>query len=443
MVYTVDGLGGSQVRSRLAAAVLALALAGCWPVPGQGPDRNADNPFEQTITAANVSALKVVWNANTGGQFVSSPVVSDAGVHVTAVITSSGGYVVGMFTYHTNTGGPMWTTAVSQCCAPGIPAFSPPFVLSDRVAAGWEFVKLGPGYIDVRGAPAFDISTGASRGTVGPGPIDSVRDSTVVSSWNPVVGPFQQSHNFSVTNLTDPTKTWGGNGPGTFTLGSKHVFEAGSGSSSTVAGQGSDVIGVRAYPITAPPINCGSMSNLACPQWVKPFDRVSTPVLSPDNSTVYVVGTTGSLSSVYALDAAAGTVLWRGSLGTTSGASPALANGKLFVPTDQGNVLVFDANGCASGTCTPLWSDATGVTGPLYQPVVGGDVLYTAAQESGSLPLPPAALRAFPLAGCGQPACTPIFSASITSGISDQPAVSNGRLFVPTEDGHLVAYGVN
>lgn len=87
------------MRSRLAAAVLVLALglalAGCWPVPGQGPDRNADNPFERTITAANVSGVKVVWNANTGGQFVLSPVVSDAGVHVTAVASS--GYVA-MFT---------------------------------------------------------------------------------------------------------------------------------------------------------------------------------------------------------------------------------------------------------------------------------------------------------------------------------------------------------
>ena len=70
---------GLRTRSRIALAsvAVALTLAACWPVEGQGPDRNADNPFEHTITAANVSGLKVVWNVNTGGQFVSSPVVSD------------------------------------------------------------------------------------------------------------------------------------------------------------------------------------------------------------------------------------------------------------------------------------------------------------------------------------------------------------------------------
>jgi outer membrane protein assembly factor BamB len=436
-----------MARASLVGALLLL-LAGCWPVPGQGPDRNADNPFEQTITAANVSGLKVVWNTDTGGQFVSSPVVSDAGVHVTAVL-NSGGYVVELLTYHTDTGGHMWTAAVSQCCAPGVPVFSAPFVVSARVATGWAFVKTGPGFISVGGAPAFDPSTGTPNGSVGIGPVEAVRGSTVVTSFDAPTPQFTQTRSFTATNLADQSKNFGGTlaypdaSYGGFTLGAKHLFYVGLGPSSTQPGQGSNVFGVRAYPATQAATNCGATGDLACPQWVVPFSSLGgDPVLSPDNSTVYVVANPNGGGTLYALNAETGSVVWRASLGTALGASPALANGKLFVPTDQGNVLVFDARGCAAAVCTPLWTDATGTTGALFQPLVGGDVLYTAARESGPIPLPPAALRAFPLGGCGQATCAPIWSASAAGGLSDQPAVSNGRLFAPTGDGHLIAYGL-
>ncbi|HEV7761637.1 MAG TPA: hypothetical protein VGO78_21675, partial [Acidimicrobiales bacterium] len=52
--------------ARLAAvAALALAASGCWPAPGQGPDRASYNPFETTITAGTVRTLAPVWTATT------------------------------------------------------------------------------------------------------------------------------------------------------------------------------------------------------------------------------------------------------------------------------------------------------------------------------------------------------------------------------------------
>jgi outer membrane protein assembly factor BamB len=426
---------------------VALTLAACWPVEGQGPDRNADNPFEHTITAANVSGLKVVWNVNTGGQFVSSPVVSDVGVHVTGLFQATG-YYIDLLTYHTDNGAPMWTAPVSPCCAPGNPQFSAPAVVSGRVAAGWAYVKHGPGVIAEADAPAFDQSTGAPKGGVGIGPIEAVRGATVVTSFASPMDQLRDRRGFEVTNLTDPSKSWGAvldypdSGYGGFTFGSKHLFQGGLGPSTTLPGQGSNVAGVRAYPVTPPAKNCGSTNDLACPQWVMTTDGgASAPVLSPDNSIVYdVLGPSAGGGSLYALDAETGKVLWSGSLGTATGGSPALANGKLFVPTDQGNVLVFDAQGCSTAVCAPLWTDATGTTSRLWQPAVGGDVLYTAAVNAGSVPN--GALRAFPVGGCGKATCGPIWSASVAGGISGQPAVSNGRVFVPTDDGHLIAYGI-
>ena len=50
------GLGGA----------LVVVLAGCWEMPGQGPDRRAHNPFEKTISNDNVHTLKVAWSVDTG-----------------------------------------------------------------------------------------------------------------------------------------------------------------------------------------------------------------------------------------------------------------------------------------------------------------------------------------------------------------------------------------
>ena len=72
---------------RGAAGVLVLVLAGCWPAPGQGPDRTGHNPIEDTITPDTVATLAPIWTATTDGvdgrpAVVGPPVASYAGVHV-------------------------------------------------------------------------------------------------------------------------------------------------------------------------------------------------------------------------------------------------------------------------------------------------------------------------------------------------------------------------
>ena len=72
----------AMVRAAAVGAV-ALALAGCWPAPGQGPDRQSNNPFESTITVDSVASLDEAWTVDTGDIQAGAPIVSPNGVHVT------------------------------------------------------------------------------------------------------------------------------------------------------------------------------------------------------------------------------------------------------------------------------------------------------------------------------------------------------------------------
>ena len=51
----------------VATAVAAVALAGCWPAPGQGPDGQGYNPFETRLTIGNVTTLAPEWEVAVGG----------------------------------------------------------------------------------------------------------------------------------------------------------------------------------------------------------------------------------------------------------------------------------------------------------------------------------------------------------------------------------------
>lgn len=68
------------------------------------------------------------------------------------------------------------------------------------------------------------------------------------------------------------------------------------------------------------------------------------------------------------------------------------------------------------------------------QPSVAGGVVFTGSADGS--------LHAFPAAGCGQASCTPLWSTSTGSPISGAPAVTSGQLYVGTENGRVIAYGL-
>jgi outer membrane protein assembly factor BamB len=94
-----------------------------------------------------------------------------------------------------------------------------------------------------------------------------------------------------------------------------------------------------------------------------------------------------------------------------------------------------------AGTGAVPWRGSTNAGAATEQPAVSGpagDAVVFAATADGSV-------YAFPAGGCGAgvTACEAPWSSWVGSPITGAPAVSNGRLYVGTEDGRLVAFGLS
>jgi hypothetical protein len=434
-----------MVRFATAAGV-ALALSGCWPVPGQNPDRTSHNPVEAGLTPATVDELTLRWSDITFPGFaVSDPVVSSAGVHVVF-----GG--CGIRTHRFTDGSMIWVGDPNPVCrdlGPDvIEQFTPPFVVEDRVMWGWWGVMdNGPSPPPPSFFGGLEQNDAATGGTpTAPAPLGTmpagVRGDTVVTTslriitaappLPPVPSTWFPNGRITVGPLSDPAAartfdTRGGPAP---TLGTNAVFQAGDGTLATVPGDPAQGQAVRAFALTEPRPSCGPEGLLMeCPLWVTPIDAGAHEiVIAPDQSTVYA-GT--SAGTVYGLDAATGGVLWTASVGAGVSAPPALADEILYVPTADGRLVAVDAAGCGSPTCPPLWDAPVG--SPLgVQPAVAGGVVYTGADDGS--------VDAFDAAGCGAATCTALWSTQTGSAITGAPAVSAGRLYVGTADGRLIAY---
>jgi outer membrane protein assembly factor BamB len=66
------------------------------------------------------------------------------------------------------------------------------------------------------------------------------------------------------------------------------------------------------------------------------------------------------------------------------------------------------------------------------QPAVANRVVFTGSASG--------AVQAFDATGCGTATCGPLWTADVASEITGAPAVSNGQLYAGTADGRLVAW---
>jgi outer membrane protein assembly factor BamB len=432
-----------RITTTAAALVAMLALAGCWPVPGQSADRTAHNAFEAGLTAATVGQLTEAWTSDLPpfGLRAADPVVSTGGVHVAV-----GGCA--LVTLRPSDGALVWANPNSTCGLLGtgvITASSPPYVVADDdgddVIASWAGVidaspsPPAPEYIG--GTTRLDVATGTPQGPTPVGFIHAVRGDSAITSISrdevvtappplpPVLIHVQVPYTL-VGSLSDPAarRELRTPSPSLSTLGVGVFFEPGFGTLATAPGDTTEGSAVRAFSVTEPGPTCGpSTRPVECPLWVAPIDGGGTRVvIAPDQATVYT-GT--SAGTVYALDAATGALRWTASVGAAVSASPALADGVLYVPTADGRLVAVDDTG------TVLWEASTGARIGV-QPAVAGGVVYTGSDDGS--------VDAFPAAGCGAPTCAALWSAETGSGVTGAPAVSNGRLFVGTAAGQVVAY---
>jgi outer membrane protein assembly factor BamB len=164
----------------------------------------------------------------------------------------------------------------------------------------------------------------------------------------------------------------------------------------------------------------------------------SSPAIA--NGVVYVGSSDGKLYA-YAVGCASGggscTPLWTGATGSAiTLSSPAVADGVVYVGSSDGKLYAY-AVGCANGggSCTPLWTGATGSAITLSSPAVADGVVYVGSSDGK--------LYAYAV-GCanGGGSCTPLWTGATGSVVASSPAVANGVVYVGSYDGKLYAYAV-
>jgi outer membrane protein assembly factor BamB len=434
------GSGGFPTRpvalvGRGVVLALTVALAGCWPAPAQGPDRSAYNPFETVITPGTVGTLAPVWTATTDGAAdgrarVGPPVVSNVGVHV-----SDGGSLYG---FGLATGARLWRHPDPPLGASFGDPVADPVADGDRVlfSAG---VQVGYSGSWAGEATWLDARTGASGQTVADGPVLARRGARMVT--RSAVGSSLFIFHLSflhVVDTADPAAGWTGTlrsgAPGgpPATLGGQRVYVAGTATDSYVPAVEST--GVRAYPLT-PPETCAESppawpisAPIPCPLWFTPTasQPVTSPVLGPGETTLYVGTGDGTLLAV---DAGDGHELWRAPLGAAPSADPALAEGRLYVPLSNGQLVVIPADGCGRATCRPAWRAELGAA--AVQPAVAGGVVFVGTDAGRAL--------ALPAAGCGRHRCRPLWERDMGGAVTGAPAVTGGRLYLGVAPDRLVA----
>jgi beta propeller repeat protein len=115
---------------------------------------------------------------------------------------------------------------------------------------------------------------------------------------------------------------------------------------------------------------------------------------------------------------------WTYKTGGLIASSPTVADGKLYVGSDDGNVYALDAS-----TGTQIWSHATGGSVESSPAVVDG-MVFVGSYDSNVYALN---------ASTG----TLIWNYATGSVVFSSPAVADGRLYVGSEDGNVYAFGVH
>ncbi len=404
----------------------ALVLAGCWTVPGAGPQRSGHAVSETDVNPKNVSNLvhDWTWHAEwTTPRAVLEPVTSAGGVHI-----SVGHKLV---TIDPATGTEQWRAVLYDA---GIAAQVPvnagkPAISGSRVLVP---VSIYRGVVPGTGTHSYDATTGADLGIVAPTAFEAAipRAGRIIGTTGQVIGSGVGVVGYFVTDEHDPTRSWSAHLSVYGTEGAPPLSSPAVTNTGFSLSLGNEL---RGYPLTEP-VGCfhpfpGSPYRFCPATWAKSFGAgLTRPTVSNDDRELVV----GDAGHIWALDPGTGGDLWIGPLPTDDAPSaPAsIDDDHVFVVT-AGKLVAFDRGGCGIAACNPRWSADTGGTVGA-QPAVAGGVVYTATTTGR--------LRAFPAAGCGAATCAPLWDHDLGTTITGGPIVSLGRLYVGTEDGRLIAF---
>ena len=139
------------------------------------------------------------------------------------------------------------------------------------------------------------------------------------------------------------------------------------------------------------------------------------------NGVVYFADGDGRISAWPAAGCGTSTChrLWSGGIGGGSSmATPAVANGKVYVATDR--LRVFDAAGCGAATCAPLWTAPLPTATP-WPAIVYRGFVYVASGTK---------LVAFDASGCGAATCSRLWTGGVGTIIETPPSARRGEIYL-------------
>jgi outer membrane protein assembly factor BamB len=172
-------------------AQAAFAVRTAWAEHGFSPNGKRNNPYENVITAGNVSTLDVAWTATTGSVVSSSPAVANGIVYVGSLDGK-------LYARNASTGAVKWTATTGG-----------ELVSSPAVAAGVVYVGASDGKVYARNASTgvakwtttigsgVDSSPAVANGVVYDGTLDghlvALNASTGAVEWTAPAGNFVES----------------------------------------------------------------------------------------------------------------------------------------------------------------------------------------------------------------------------------------------------------
>jgi outer membrane protein assembly factor BamB len=136
---------------------------------------------------------------------------------------------------------------------------------------------------------------------------------------------------------------------------------------------------------------------------------------------------------LYALDTNTGKILWSAQTGDHITSSPAVVNGVVYVGSWDHKLYAFKADGCGQFACSPLWTSAPTGNSIFSSPVVDNGTVYVGSQDGK--------LYAYKASGCdgNKSSCNPLWSVQIGTSITSSPAVDHGVVYVGSWDHKLYA----
>jgi outer membrane protein assembly factor BamB len=122
--------------------------------------------------------------------------------------------------------------------------------------------------------------------------------------------------------------------------------------------------------------------------------------------------------------------LWKGRMGQATESTAVIYNDTLFIGNEDGKLYAFNPKGCGAKVCEPLWTADTGNPNYDSSPAVSNGIVYVAGAH---------ALSAIDANGCGKKTCEPLWQ-GVDKNLffAGSPAVADGYVFIGQEDGLYV-----